>query len=58
MKLVFEEQEYMYTIMPYVPTTTIIRQAYTSCRMKNMKPHHALNSIWGIQHAWIDERGC
>jgi peptide/nickel transport system substrate-binding protein len=58
LKLIHEQMDYMYEIMPMVPLPTVVRQAWQSCRVKNMRPEHGLNAIWSVQHAWLDNRGC
>jgi ABC-type transport system substrate-binding protein len=57
-QLVQQQLDYEYDIMPFIPVVVRIYQTWQGCRMKNMRPHHGLNAVWGVQHAWIDERGC
>ncbi len=57
-KLVHAVQDYEYEILPFIPLVVRLYQTWEGCRVKNMRPHHGLNTIWGVQHAWLDDKDC
>jgi ABC-type transport system substrate-binding protein len=56
--LINDLQEYLYELMPYVPTFSLTSWRIQSCQLKNMRPSNQSHNQEGLHHAWIDPTGC
>ena len=57
-QIIDEMQDYIYEVMPYVPTVVINYHRLYSCQLKNMRPDHMTPDLKGVEAAWLDDSGC
>jgi len=53
-----ELQDYLYEIMPFVPSNSLVYNRFYSCRVKNMRPTHFDYNQEGLDELWLDATGC
>ena len=57
-QIIDELQDYLYEIVPFVPSDSRIYYRFYGCNVKNMHPTDWHGHLTGITEAWLDPSAC